>query len=37
MCFYYIVFNFEFTINTEPNDSTPEEIFESLKSIFNQK
>ena len=28
---------FEFTINTEPNDSTPEEIVENLKSIFNQK
>ena len=27
---------YEFIINTEPNDSKPEEIVENLKSIFNQ-
>ena len=28
---------YEFIINTEPNDSTPEEIVENLKFIFSQK
>lgn len=28
---------YEFIINTEPNDSSPEEIVENLKFIFNQK
>ena len=28
---------YEFIINTEPNDSTPEEIVENLKFILNQK
>ena len=28
---------YEFIINTEPNDSTPAEIVENLKFIFNQK
>lgn len=28
---------YEFIINTEPNDSKPEEIVENLKSILNQK